>query len=1373
MPGMKQLKKFSDDVTQLGNELIRRQEKGETLPRVNFPAGISDADDSDDFLFGLPVSGQQGGAGASGAGGSSAAAPSEDSPVQSVEDILAGASGSGDSGSDGGEEEFDIEALLAEARGENKNAGAGQSAAADTSLPGLDSIAGGAGASAGSSGAAAKTVPEFSADNPFTLPGMNVEGGGDAPDIDALLSGFSDDVDTPDINVNEMTGSEPVTDDILNNLASADFGSDGNFSEADFTADSDFAVDGGDADFTVQSASDENDPANLFAGLDIPEFNGDAGAGSAGSDGAGAAGGSGAKLSGSGDIGGADIGASSADGLGGTDGTGAADTGSSGASDIGAVGASGAGSDSSDLFGAAGASAGSGEGSDSGAGDFDFSMPDFDAPSDSSANGLGGTDGTGTTGTGTSGADSSGLGDFDIPTDFGTDAGSSGDFDIGSGASGDFDLGAMNFGSGTDSGAGSNAGADFGDIGDIGGAGIGAGSDFETGAGAGGAAASASGTPAGSSAGGLGDADGAGSSGDFDFDLPDFDMPSPDASENAPGSDTDFGAAPESASSIDDDELFSTPTPSSDASSGGLSLPIDSDPESGGFEMPPVDDPFSMPEGNGFNPADSGFNPEEAASFEMPEAPDFGDMSEFSMDAPDGGNMEGSFESIDNDNDFSIPGFSGDSDFDLIPPEVPEQKVQKTVKAEPKKGRKRKEKVVREKNELTEEEYKTFKENLKGYPLNLRIALQEIIVNPDFTDEAIMKILDMVLNRTPARTLANYLEKESLVDYAIPVPANFEKRTVSEYEEYKKSLEYRLKNRIIPIAIVSVISVAFIWLFSFLIATFVVKPVKAEMLYKEGYTLIDNGLYPQSEVKFNEALEYWKKKNWYYKFARSYSDHKQYERAGSMYERLLRTYNYEKKAGIEYARMELDELADYSKAEEITRRFVLDNHINDADGMLLLGDIFLEWATNSTDEEVKEARFQDARMAYADLMSLYGQNDLYLSRMMRYFIRTDQIREVLPLKSYFYPRVEKGVLEGQDLVELSGYLLDKLFGELKPTDEFLRSSIEDVRDLLEQAVINAPEIPESTYNLGRYFVETRNNEAAIAVLEESLGVFDAAEKKTHPRILRNINAYRLIGELKAEDLRYLESERMYDDGINMFEREHERSGLKSNKNVGVLYSDLADIEYFISGDNESALRNYQHSVDNGNDTPSIRYKMGVINYENNNTEEALNSFIKTITELPSERNTLFALGNTLWKRESTLAAQGYYEKLIDLLDREREMTGALYQPLREEQSELVELYMETANNLGVTLYKLAERNSNSTYNARSMSLLSESIRAWDLLTRNKDTMIRSDSKSLASQNLKYMTVPNMKYDPEIYVKLPRFIYGDKILKLPENDSKTE
>ena len=1230
MPGMKQLKKFSDDITQLGNELIRRQEKGETFPRVNFPEGISDADDSDDFLFGLPVANQQGGgssSGNAGGAGDSAGAPAagggaDDGESPSADDIIASVSGSGNAG--GEEEEFDIAALLAEARGET---------------PKKD-------ASSGAQGAeqpAEKTVPEFSADNPFTLPGMDTSSSSEIPDIDALLSGFADDVDKPDVNVNEPTGPEPVAEDILNNLATADFGSDGNFSESDFTADSDFTVDANDSDFAVQSASDDTDPANLFAGLDIPDFGGDSGAG-------------------------ADSGAAFPDAA---------------IPDVGADFATDSASGS----------------------DFDFAMPDFDAGS----------------------------------TDFATDSSSDSSADS-TDFSTDFDIGTPDGGaSPADVAAESPAGADSG-------------SDFDLGS-----TESSSDSSSGS---------------DFDFDMPDFDMPSSDAAEPAAetsSGDSDFafgGDITGDSSNEGEDDLFATPSPSSGESSGGLSLSIDSDPENSDFELPPVDDPFAMPEGDGFNPADSGFNPEEAASFEMPEAPDFGEMSEFSMDAPDGGDG-GSFESIDNDSDFSIPGFSGDSDFDLVPPEVPEQKKQKTVSTESKKGRKRKEKVVREKNELSEEEYKTFRENLKDYPLNLRIALQEIIVNPDFTDEAIMKIIDMVLSRNPARTIANYLEKESLVDYAIPVPANFEKRTVSEYEAYKQSLEYRLKNKIIPIAIVSVVSMAFIALFSFLILKFVVKPVKAEMLYKEGYTLIDNGLYPQSEVKFNEAVYYKAKKNWYYKFARAYSDHKQYERASAMYERLIKLYNYEKKAGIEYARMELDELADYQKAEEITRRYVLDHHINDADGMLLLGDIFLDWATNSNDPDIKKERFEDARVAYADIMSLYGQTDQYLSRMMRYFIRTDQIREVLPLKSYFYPRVEKDVLEGQDLVELSGYLLDKLYGYLTPSDEYLRSSIEDVRELLEQAVLKAPEIPEATYNLGRYFVDTNNSDAAVAVLKESLGVFDAAEKKTHDRILRNINAYRLIGELKAQDQEYLESERMYVAGIDMFTNEQKRSGLASDENVGILYSDLADIDYFISGDYDSALLNYQYSVDNHNDTPSIRYKIGYINYEKGNTGEALDSFIKTITELPSERNTLFALGNTLVQRDSTSAAQGYYEKLIEILDRERAIAGVLVPQEREEQGSLVDLYMKTANNLGVTLSRLAKRNSNSQYNARAMSLLAESTRAWDSLTRNQNTLIRLEGTNLAAQNLKYLTVPNSTYSPEIYTSIPRVLYGEKMLSQPE------
>ena len=55
MPGLDQLKQFSEDVANLGNELTIREERGEPVIRVPFPVNISEEDDSDDFVLGMPL----------------------------------------------------------------------------------------------------------------------------------------------------------------------------------------------------------------------------------------------------------------------------------------------------------------------------------------------------------------------------------------------------------------------------------------------------------------------------------------------------------------------------------------------------------------------------------------------------------------------------------------------------------------------------------------------------------------------------------------------------------------------------------------------------------------------------------------------------------------------------------------------------------------------------------------------------------------------------------------------------------------------------------------------------------------------------------------------------------------------------------------------------------------------------------------------------------------------------------------------------------------------------------------------------------------------------------------------------------------------
>ena len=161
-------------------------------------------------------------------------------------------------------------------------------------------------------------------------------------------------------------------------------------------------------------------------------------------------------------------------------------------------------------------------------------------------------------------------------------------------------------------------------------------------------------------------------------------------------------------------------------------------------------------------------------------------------------------------------------------------------------------------------------------------------------------------------------------------------------------------------------------------------PAKANSLYKQGYALIEQNEFPQSKVKFDSAVRYRLSKNWFFKYARAYREKKQYQRSAQMYTNILRCFNNDKTAGLEYAQMELDDLANYERAEEILRREVLDYHVNDPDGILMLGDVFLEWGT-----EKDASKFDLAQEQYSSLLQLYKPNNLFSDGLI--------IKEFIPL----------------------------------------------------------------------------------------------------------------------------------------------------------------------------------------------------------------------------------------------------------------------------------------------------------------------------------------------------------------------------------------
>ena len=703
---------------------------------------------------------------------------------------------------------------------------------------------------------------------------------------------------------------------------------------------------------------------------------------------------------------------------------------------------------------------------------------------------------------------------------------------------------------------------------------------------------------------------------------------------------------------------------------------------------------------------------------------------------------------IDN-GEFEIPGFS---DVETVATSK-DGKIKRPVTAA-------EQDEINQKNSLTDEQYEKFLKNLSSYPLNVRIAVEELIVKNEFTDDAEFDIIQKVLKKISARQLASELER--MLDISILVPRDFERRTAEEYEAYKTSFQYQLRNKIIPGAILGI--VAFFVCFALVIfaRNFVYNPLRASYLYRQGYSLIQNDEFAQSEIEFNKAAKYKLIKNWFYKYAEAYRLKKQYIRAEQMYKITLRYFNHDKAAGINYTEMELYDLANYEKAENIALREILDHHINDPDGILLLGDVYLEWAT-----EKDPSKFEEARIRYAELIQLYGESDLYLSRMMRYFIRTDKLLEVLRIKQGFMNEkkpIEKTIgkaLGSQDLTELSGYLLDKQIGYLPPSEEYLRGKIEDVKDLLVCAVKADEKNPTSLYNLSRYYVNRKDGMKAKSTLEHTVKLFDKLEVIKKKDVYNQIDTYRLLGEEYIRDKEYLKAQEVFTQGIVHYTKAHDLSGLKGTENIGKLYTDMGDINYFITGDLDTALQNYKDSIELSHDTPHIRYKIGYIQYGKRNYAEALGSFMKSNEIYSKDMNLLLAMGNTLSLRNDNFAAQGYYNQLIDCLDTERIQKGFLSPQTRSDDAEIVDMYLKASNNAGVTMYKLAKRTGNSNLNAKAIVQFQQSMRAWDYLTRNQKTMIRLSGSNLAEQNVRYVTHPVPDFEPAIYTDISRTLSDEK------------
>jgi tetratricopeptide (TPR) repeat protein len=657
---------------------------------------------------------------------------------------------------------------------------------------------------------------------------------------------------------------------------------------------------------------------------------------------------------------------------------------------------------------------------------------------------------------------------------------------------------------------------------------------------------------------------------------------------------------------------------------------------------------------------------------------------------------------------------------------------------------------------LTEDDFRRLQETLSGYPLNLRIACEEIIAEQAVEPRFMSALIKLLVRGAPVKETAALAGK--ILGRSIPVPRGAATQTGADFEAEQASFRYIFIKKFLPLLRIFILAALALFVTGYLCWHFIINPVIANGIYKDGYERIWEGEYNRANDLFLKAFERHRMKDWFYRYAEAFRDMRQYQFAERKYDELLRVYPKDKKGALDYAFMETNHLKNYQKADQIIRTNILDYAVDDREGLVALGENNLAWG------EENPERYEEARAVYARLIERYGRQDPFLEGMLKYFIRTDKLNEVLPLQAHFMGNPKKRKIAVPTLAELGGYLLDKKFEDVRGVPDEYADRIEGVQNILLRAIKEDPAYPEPYYHLARYYNHYESINEERAALESAIEVFDAAPEGTPKRAAYNVDTHRRYAEVLIGAGEFFPAAEQLARGVRLYEDARARGVLKSGPLFGRVYADLGDLAFFTqSGDMEAALRHYRTAEANGWSPAEVQYRMGVAHYELGQWEEALGRFFIISDTAPNNRRLLYALGNTSYLRGDYYAAQSYYNRLMDILEANRVRFPNLAPGSRPEGQDLAERIMVTENNLGVTLEALTRISGSQSYRSRALGLLAESIRAWDVLTRNPETMTRmrpirdlyGPGVNLAYLNAQNILHPIPGYDQQIFMRIDR------------------
>ena len=642
---------------------------------------------------------------------------------------------------------------------------------------------------------------------------------------------------------------------------------------------------------------------------------------------------------------------------------------------------------------------------------------------------------------------------------------------------------------------------------------------------------------------------------------------------------------------------------------------------------------------------------------------------------------------------------------------------------------------------LTDDQYEALQRNLAGLPRNLRIIIEEAVGEEQLSGSDLETLIDALVRGKSAKEIAGITGR--ITGQRISIPAAYEKRTGLEFEEEKGTFAYIFKYRILPFARTAAIILAIVGLVVFLGYRFVFKPIKASVLYNRGLAQIEDASYLSGNELFNQARELWPSRRRFFQYAESFIDQRRNDLAADKYEELLLYRGFDKQGLLDYARLETYGRAAYPHAEELLDTILVrDKYMHDYDALLQSGDNYMEWALELPD------KYENARLAFATLIQRYGELDELMFRMLEYFVRTDNLKEVLVLKEYFQS-IEKIELDSDIYAELGGYLVTQ--DETTGRSEY----VSDAQEVLFRTMDEDVYLPAVHYHLSRLFRHLGDFGEEKKALVKAADAFRMQRNRNSLDETRYIDTMNRQGEAAFRDTEYLAAEDLYLSAKKSFEASKNRGFLKDNKTFGRIYSNLGDVYYYVSGNYPAAMSNYKTARLMGYSPPVLYYKMGYIYYRNEQYDEALLRFYESAGRFSSNVNLMFSTANNLYYQGLYSAAQGYYLHVLTDLETRRKNIPDLRPEERPEHRALLENLMRAYTNLGATLYRLSEKSGDTDKVTQALVNLTIASEFFDRLTRDRDTLVRTESKNLSYLNTRAIIYPEPGFEVEIYNRIPR------------------